>query len=139
MFPLDAILGIGSKLIDKFFPDPQAKAAAQLELLKMQQSGDLAKMANEVQLEQEITKRWEADMTSDSWLSKNIRPMALLIILAGYFFFAFLSAIGVEANSAYVELLGEWGKIVMLAYFSGRTIEKGIDIYAKNKGNGNGL
>ena len=44
MFPLDAILGVGMKLVDKFFPDPEAKAKAQLELLQMQQNGELAQI-----------------------------------------------------------------------------------------------
>ena len=134
MLPIIApLLEIGSRLIDKLIPDPEAKARAQLELTKMAQDGELAKMAQEVQLEQEITKRWQADMSSDSWLSKNIRPMALLIILAGYFTFAGLSAFDIDTEPAYVELLGQWGQIVMLAYFSGRSIEKGIEIYRKAK------
>lgn len=133
MFPLLDILNIGSKIIDKIFPDATAAEQAKLKLLEMQQNGELAKMQGEISLEQEITKRWQSDMTSDSWLSKNIRPMALLIILGGYFTFAGLSAFDIDTNSAYVELLGQWGQIVMLAYFSGRTIEKGIDIYTKKK------
>jgi hypothetical protein len=46
MFPIGAILDIGGKLIDRFFPDPEQKAKAQMELMKMQQEGELAKMAN---------------------------------------------------------------------------------------------
>ena len=70
-------------------------------------------------------------MSSDSWLSKNIRPMTLIAILAGYFVFAGMSAFGLEANANYVTLLGQWGQIVMLAYFGGRTVEKVMEI--KNK------
>ena len=43
---LDALLSVGGKLIDKLIPDPQAKAAAQLELAKLAQNGELAAMAN---------------------------------------------------------------------------------------------
>ena len=124
MFPLDALLGIGSKLIDKFFPDPEQKAAAQLELLKMQQSGELAQLNADVSEGQELTKRLQADMASDSWLAKNIRPMALIAILGGYFVFAMMSAYGVDTNERYVELLGQWGIVVMSFYFGGRTMEK---------------
>ena len=45
MIAIDAILGIGGKLIDKLIPDPAAKDAAKLELLKLQQSGELTAMA----------------------------------------------------------------------------------------------
>ena len=45
-----------------------------------------------------ITDRWQADMTSDSWLSKNIRPMSLIAIFLGYFLFAMMSAFGYNAN-----------------------------------------
>jgi len=71
-----------------------------------------------------ITDRWEADMSSDSWLSKNIRPMSLIAIFLGYFLFAMMSAYGLNANESYVTLLGNWGMLIMGAYFGGRTVEK---------------
>jgi uncharacterized membrane protein (DUF106 family) len=131
MFPLTAILDIGTKIIDKLIPDPEAKAKAQLELVKLQQEGELAKMQADIAEAQEITKRWEADMSSDSWLSKNIRPMALIAIFGAYFLFAMMSAFGYDANQNYVQLLGQWGQIVFLAYFGGRTAEKIIEMKAK--------
>lgn len=131
MFPLDALLGIGSKLIDKFFPDPEQKAAAQLELLKMQQNGELAQLNADVSEGQELTKRLQADMASDSWLSKNIRPMTLIAILSGYFVFAMMSAFGIDTNERYVELLGQWGMLIMSFYFGGRTLEKILTLTKK--------
>jgi hypothetical protein len=71
-----------------------------------------------------ISDRWKADMSSDSWLSKNIRPMSLIAIFTGYFTFAMMSAFGYNANESYVSLLGQWGMLIMGAYFGGRTIEK---------------
>jgi hypothetical protein len=71
-----------------------------------------------------VTKRWEADMKSDSYLSKNIRPMTLIAILCAYFLFAMMSAFSINVNETYVKLLGEWGQLIMLAYFGGRTVEK---------------
>jgi hypothetical protein len=133
MFPLGAVLSIGEKLIDKFFPDPEQKAKAQLELLQMQQNGELAQMAADTAEQQELTKRQQADMTSDSWLSKNIRPMTLIFILGGYFVFAMMSAFGNNANEKYVELLGQWGMLVMSFYFGGRTLEKIMDMKSKEK------
>jgi hypothetical protein len=71
-----------------------------------------------------VTDRWQADMNSDSWLSKNIRPMSLIAIFMGYFLFAMMSAFGYNANESYVTLLGNWGMLIMGAYFGGRTVEK---------------
>ena len=71
-----------------------------------------------------VSERWQADMSSDSWLSKNIRPMTLIAIFVAYFLFASLSAMNINVNESYVKLLGEWGQLIMLAYFGGRTAEK---------------
>ena len=129
---LDSILNIGGKLIDKLIPDPAAKAAAQLELARLAQEGELTKLANETKLyeteQNNLTARLNADMTSDSWLSKNIRPLTLIAILTGYFVFALMSAFNMDTNSAYVELLGQWGMLIMSFYFGGRTLEKVIDM-----------
>jgi uncharacterized membrane protein (DUF106 family) len=132
MFPLDAILGVGMKLVDKFFPDPEAKAKAQLELLQMQQNGELAQINADIAEGKELTTRLQADMASDSWLSKNIRPMTLIAILAGYFVFAMMSAFNMDTNTKYVELLGQWGMLIMSFYFGGRTLEKIIDMRSKD-------
>ena len=132
MFPLMDILGIGMKVLDKFFPDPEQKAKAQLELMQMQQNGELAKMQADMQEQGELTKRQENDMASDSWLSKNIRPMTLIAILTGYFIFAMMSAFDLDTNEKYVELLGTWGMVIMSFYFGGRTMEKIIDMKSKS-------
>lgn len=128
MFPLAALLGVGEKLIDKLIPDPEAKAKAQIDLAKMAQDGELAKMANDTKLfeleQTNTTDRWKADMSSDSWLSKNIRPMSLIAIFTGYFTFAMMSAFGHNANESYVQLLGNWGMLVFGAYFGSRSLEK---------------
>jgi hypothetical protein len=131
MLGLDTIVGVGMKLIDKLIPDPQAKAQAQLELAKLAQEGKLAEIQADTAEAQEVTKRAQADMASDSWLSKNIRPMTLIFILFGYFVFAMMSAFGNNANEKYVELLGQWGMLVMSFYFGGRTLEKIMDMKAK--------
>lgn len=131
MLGLDALLNVGSKLIDKLIPDPEAKTKAQFELAKMAQDGELAKLVNETKLfevEQEnVTRRAEADMASDSWLSKNIRPMTLIFLLVAYSGFAIASIFDFETRGAYVELLGQWGMLVMSFYFGGRTMEKIAD------------
>jgi hypothetical protein len=135
MIPLAGLLDIGSKLIDKLIPDPAAKAKAQLDLATLAQDGELAKMANDTKLyeteQNNLSDRHKADMASDSWLSKNIRPMTLVAIFVGYFVFAMMSAFNYNANEAYVTLLGQWGMLVMSFYFGGRTLEKIIDMKAK--------
>jgi len=133
MFPITAILDVGMKLVDKFFPDPEARAKAQLELLQMQQNGEFKQIEADIAEQQELTKRWQADMASDSWLANNIRPMTLIFLLLAYFFFAFMSMFDYETKSAYVELLGQWGMLVMTAYFGGRSLEKIMGMKDKSK------
>jgi uncharacterized membrane protein (DUF106 family) len=128
MFPLTALFDVGMKVLDKFIPDPEAKAKAQQELLQMQQEGKLAELnANNIEA-QELTKRQSADMMSDSWLSKNIRPMTLIFILLTYTTFGMMSAWDIEVNNNYVELLGQWGMLIMSFYFGGRTLEKVMEM-----------
>lgn len=135
MIGLDALISVGGKLIDKLIPDPEAKAKAQLDLAKMAQDGELAKLANETDLykteQNNLTDRLKADMGSDSWLSKNIRPMTLIFILVAYSTFAMMSAFNLDTNERYVELLGQWGMLIMSFYFGGRTLEKIMDMKAK--------
>jgi hypothetical protein len=133
MFGIDDIIGVGMKLVDKLIPDPAAKAQAQLELAKLAQDGKLADIQADINEAQELTKRAQADMASDSWLSKNIRPMTLIFILVFYVIFAMMSAGGVDTNQKYVELLGQWGMLIMSFYFGGRTLEKIIDMKSKAK------
>lgn len=133
MFGIDDIIGVGMKLVDKLIPDPAAKAQAQLDLAKLAQDGKLADIQADINEAQELTKRQQADMASDSWLSKNIRPMTLIAILAGYFVFAMMSAFNMDTNTKYVELLGQWGMLIMSFYFGGRTLEKIIDMKSKAK------
>jgi len=130
-----ALVDVGMKVLDKFIPDPEAKAKAQAELLKMQQEGRLAELNADNIEAQELTKRQQADMGSDSWLSKNIRPMTLIFILLVYTSFAGLSAADIEVNNNYVELLGQWGMLIMSFYFGGRTLEKIMDMKAKKNDN----
>ena len=137
MIPIPALLDVGSKLLDRFMPDPVAAEKAKAELAKMAAEGELAKMnvnLEEYKTEQNnLTARMEADMKSDSWLSKNIRPMTLIFILVTYTVFGLMSAWDIEVNNNYVELLGQWGMLIMSFYFGGRTLEKIVDANKKGK------
>ena len=131
MIPILDILGIGMKVLDKFFPDPEQKAKAQLELMQMQQNGELAKMQADMAEQQELTKRHTADMASDSWLSKNIRPLMLICLFSAYTVFSIASVFDYEAKTAYIELLGQWGMLAFGFYFGSRGAEKIAETIAK--------
>ena len=132
MIPLGALMEIGTKVLDKVLPDPEAKNKAMAELAKIQAEGRLAELQADNIEAQELTKRAQADMGSDSWLSKNIRPMTLIFILIVYTVFALMSAFGHNANEEYVTLLGQWGMLIMSFYFGGRTLEKILALKEKN-------
>jgi hypothetical protein len=133
MFPLTAILDIGGKILDKVFPDPAQAEQAKLKLLEMQQSGELARMAADTAEQQELTKRHEADMASDSWLSKNIRPMMLIALFVAYVGFALASVFDFDTKTAYVDLLGQWGMLAFGFYFGSRGAEKVAEIWSKKQ------
>jgi uncharacterized membrane protein (DUF106 family) len=133
MIPLMALFDVGMKVLDKFIPDPEAKAKAQKELLQMQQEGRLAELNADNIEAQELTKRQQADMGSDSWLSKNIRPLSLISLFFAYIIFAVMSAFGINTNDNYTMLLGQWGQLAFGFYFGSRGLEKIAEIRAKNK------
>lgn len=87
MFPLTELLGIGGKLIDKLIPDPEARAKAQLELAKLAQEGELARMAAEVADLDSARKREMAVATSEHapYLNKIIVPILALGVLVATF------------------------------------------------------
>ena len=126
---------VGSKILDRVLPNEEAKAQALAELKKIENDGKLGELnvnLEEYKTEQNnLTDRLKADMASDSWLSKNIRPMTLIFILGAYFTFAMMSAFDLETRGAYVELLGQWGMLIMSFYFGGRTLEKIMDMKGK--------
>jgi hypothetical protein len=131
MIPLTAIMSIGEKILDRVLPNPEAKAQALAELTKIQQEGKLAELNADNIENQELTKRLEADMRSDSWLSKNIRPLTMVYILTAYLFLALLDAFGLDISDNFVSLLGQWGMLVMSFYFGGRTLEKVMNMKGK--------
>jgi hypothetical protein len=133
MIPIAALLSIGEKVLDKFIPDPQAKAQALLELKKLEKDGRLDELQADMNEQDNLTERAKNDMASDSWLSKNIRPMALIAVFAAYFLFAMMSAFGHNANENYVTLLGQWGMLIFSFYFGSRGMEKIAEIWNKKK------
>ena len=132
-FGIDDAIAAGLKIIDKFIPDPELKAKMATELENNKKDMLIANLQADNVEAQEISKRWQADLASDSWLAKNIRPATLIFILLAYFFFALMSMFGLETRGAYVELLGQWGIVVMTAYFGGRSFEKVMSMKDKTK------
>ena len=110
--------------IDKLVTSDEEKI-----ILKNQLASEINKftleMENKVlEHEKEITTRHANDMKSDSWLSKNIRPLALIYILTMYSLLSISSGFDFEVTESYVELLGQWGMLIMSFYFGGRSLEK---------------
>jgi hypothetical protein len=113
MIGLDALLNVGGKLIDKLIPDPEAKAKAQLELQKMAQDGELAKMANETKLLELNNANTDSardmnakvqESSNASWLAKNTAYALDIGIVAATIFlawFAFMKGVP-EANKELV-------------------------------------
>ena len=85
--------------------------------------------------QQNVTDRWKADMSSDSWLSKNIRPLMLICLFSAYTVFSVVSVFEFEAKTVYVELLGQWGMLAFGFYFGSRGAEKIAETMAKGKEN----
>ena len=113
MIGLDALLNVGSKILDKVLPDPEAKAKAQLELTKLAQDGELAKMANDTKLFELANDNTDSardmnakvqESTNASWLAKNTAYVLDLGIVTATIFLAwFAFMVGVpEANKELV-------------------------------------
>ena len=80
----------------------------------------------EVEMEKTITERWKVDMNSDSWLSKNIRPMVLIFLVVATVLMIFIDAgvVQFEVKDTWVDLLQLVLITVIGAYFGGRSLEK---------------
>ena len=99
-----------------------------IEKARLEQEELKALLAAQANQEDNVSKRWQADMASDSWLSKNVRPGTLVYLLTAYLIFALLDGAGYKISESYVSLLGQWGMLVMTAYFGGRTVEKVMEM-----------
>jgi len=80
----------------------------------------------EIEMEKNITSRWEADLKSDSWLSKNVRPLTLVFLIVCTMLLIFIDAGAINFNvkDSYVDLLQLVLITVIGAYFGGRSLEK---------------
>ena len=80
----------------------------------------------EVEMEKTITNRWKSDMASDSWLSKNVRPMVLIFLVVSTVLMIFIDAGAISFNveAKWTDLLQLVLITVIGAYFGGRSLEK---------------
>ena len=114
----DLIKNVGG-VIDEFHTSKEEKLEAERKIKEL--------VANyEVEMEKNITSRWEADLKSDSWLSKNVRPLTLVFLIVCTMLLIFIDAGALNFNvkDAYVDLLQLVLITVIGAYFGGRSLEK---------------
>jgi len=80
-----------------------------------------------------VTDRWKSDMSSDSWLSKNVRPITVLYLLLMITVFMLLDSIGskFKVNESWIDLVKTLVSLVFVAYFGGRTYEKVVNTRQK--------
>ena len=83
-------------------------------------------MGYEAEMQKQVTERWKMDMQSDSWLSKNIRPLVLIFLVVSTVLLVFIDAgvIAFEVKASWVDLLQLVLITVIGAYFGGRSLEK---------------
>jgi hypothetical protein len=114
----DLVKGVGG-VIDNLHTSKEEKLEAERKVKEL--------ISNyEVEMEKQITERWSMDMNSDSWLSKNIRPMTLIFLVISTVLIIFIDAgvISFEVKDTWVDLLQLVLITVIGAYFGGRSLEK---------------
>ena len=114
----ELVKGVGG-IIDNLHTSKEEKLAAELKIKQLISD-------YEVEMEKNITSRWEADLKSDSWLSKNVRPLVLIFLIACTMLLIFIDAgaLNFEVKSSWVDLLQLVLITVIGAYFGGRSLEK---------------
>ncbi len=116
---LDAVTG--GKISDVFsaLTKDDTLTPEEKEMLLKELEQDMIEM-------QEVTKRWQSDMTSDSWLSKNIRPLSLAFLTLTLFVYVILdsSLEGFTIKTEWVNLLSSLLLVVYGGYFGARAVEK---------------
>ena len=114
----DLVKGVGG-VIDNLHTSQEEKLEAERKIKEI--------IANyEIEMEKNITARWQADLKSDSWLSKNVRPLVLIFLIICTMLLIFIDAgtINFEVKSSLVDLLQLVLITVIGAYFGGRSLEK---------------
>jgi|TARA_R110000782_G_scaffold212622_1_gene300665 hypothetical protein len=114
----DLIKGVGG-VLDNLTTSTDEKLAAEAKIKEI--------IANyEIEMEKNVTSRWQSDMNSDSWLSKNVRPLVLIFLVVCTMLLIFIDAgqLNFNVKDSYVDLLQLTLITVIGAYFGGRSFEK---------------
>ena len=114
----DLIKGVGG-VLDNLTTSTDEKLAAEAKIKEI--------IANyEIEMEKNVTSRWQSDMNSDSWLSKNVRPLVLIFLVTCTVLLIFIDAgqLNFNVKDSYVDLLQLTLITVIGAYFGGRSLEK---------------
>jgi len=114
----DLIKNVGG-VIDNLHTSKEEKLAAELKIKDMV-------MGYEAEMQKQVTERWKMDMNSDSWLSKNIRPLILVFLVVATVLLIFIDAgvISFKVQDKWTDLLQLVLITVIGAYFGGRSLEK---------------
>ena len=114
----ELVKGVGG-VIDDLHTSTEEKLAAEEKIKNMI-------MGYEAEMQKQVTERWKVDMQSDSWLSKNIRPLVLIFLVVSTVLLIFIDAgiIDFEVKASWVDLLQLVLITVIGAYFGGRSLEK---------------
>ena len=114
----ELVKGVGG-VIDELHTSKEEKLEAERKIKDMI-------MGYEAEMQRQVTERWKVVMTSDSWLSKNIRPLVLIFLVVSTVLLVFIDAgvIAFEVKASWVDLLQLVLITVIGAYFGGRSLEK---------------
>jgi hypothetical protein len=113
------LLGKADKIIDEVVTSKEEKMVLKNAMQQML-------LDSEATVQENVTERWKSDMNSDSWLSKNVRPMVLIFLVVCIMFLVFIDAGTIKfiVSERWINLLEITLLTVIGAYFGGRSIEK---------------
>ena len=114
----ELIKGVGG-VIDNLTTTEEEKLTAEEKIKDMI-------LGYEGEMQKQVSERWKSDMNSDSWLSKNVRPMTLIFLIICTMLLIFIDAgfLSFDVKDSYVDLLQLVLITVIGAYFGGRSLEK---------------
>ncbi len=116
---LTKLSGQALNIIDEVVTSKEEKQQLKNEIEK-------AILDHEIEIQKNVTERWKADSSSDSWLSKNVRPLVLVFLVVSTVLMIFIEAgvIAFEVKASWIDLLQLVLITVIGAYFGGRSLEK---------------
>ena len=113
------LIGNAGEILDEVITTDEERLEAKRKLKELM-------LGHQAQMEQNITDRWKADMASDSWLSKNVRPLMLIFVMVCTMLLIFIDAgfLAFEVEEKWTDLLTMVLITIVGSYFGGRSLEK---------------